>query len=101
MSENALQPAFQIDPFKDANVILPEMKQNLAIFINRSSHVDAQQALQIIKAFKINKDKKKRLGDVHIHLKILDCSLNLEDSNQKKGQNTQSLPQASLFTNDY
>ena len=42
VGEDALVPAFQIDPFKDANVILPEMKQNLAIFINRSSHVDAQ-----------------------------------------------------------
>lgn len=44
--------------------------------------MDAQQALQIVKAFRINKDKKKRLGDVHIHLKIVDCSLNLEDSDQ-------------------
>lgn len=78
LKEDALQPTFQIDPFKDANVILPEMKKNLAIFINRSSHVDTVQALNIIKAFRINKERKKRLGDVHIHLKILDCSLSLE-----------------------
>ena len=41
LKEDDLKPQYQIDPFKDANVILPEMKKNLAIFINRSSFVNA------------------------------------------------------------
>ena len=54
------------------------MKKNLAIFINRSSHVDTVQILNIIKAFRIKNESKKRLGDVQIHLKILDYSSSLE-----------------------
>ena len=64
-------------------MILPEMKKNLAIFVNRSSFVDMSAALNIIKAFKINRERKKRLGNVHIHLKIIDCSLTLTDESRE------------------
>ena len=64
-------------------MILPEMKKSLAIFVNRSSFVDMSAALNIVKAFKINRERKKRLGNVHIHLKILDCSLTLNDESRE------------------
>ena len=64
-------------------MILPEMKKNLAIFVNRSSFVDMSAAFNIVKAFKINRERKKRLGNVHIHLKILDCSLTLNDESME------------------
>ena len=40
VTEVDLQPCYQIDPFMNAQFVLPEMKQSLAVRINRSSHVD-------------------------------------------------------------
>ena len=41
------------------------------------------------------------MGDVHIHLKIIDCSLNLEDTKNPKGEEAQKAQQPGMFANDY
>jgi len=60
-------------------------KQNLETLTDTSGDNNTQQALQIIDAYEIEKEKLKMHGIAPIiRLKILDCSLNLEPSDQSK-----------------
>ena len=57
------------------------MKQKLCIFINRSSFIDMDKALRIIKSFrkwdKLSEKDKRFEGQKKIGLAVLDCSISL------------------------
>lgn len=60
-------------------------KQNPEMLTDTSGDNNTQQVLQIINAYEIEKEKLKMHGIAPIiHLKILDCSLNLEPSDDSK-----------------
>jgi hypothetical protein len=57
------------------------MKSKLCIFINRSSFVNIDKALRIVKSFrkweKLSETDKRFEGQKKISLAILDCSISL------------------------